>query len=189
MKVGLFYLFFILLVFGCAEKPKQSFYDLINDNFFTIVDSAAYKSGRLIQIPNDTFSSNKIDEVCILIDTMFGRSLEWKKSLLTAVKGESLKDFEAILLKENDSEFDKIELSNLKNTGRFTLINANTTSSSTCSSSAGKISFYKPYINEDKAIVIFSISESSKAGYTTSLFFRKQNRKWEIMDKVELERW
>jgi hypothetical protein len=177
------------LLFGCKENSKQSFYNLINDNFFIIVDTIAYKSGRLIQIPNDTNNINSLNKICIMVDTVFQNYSELNQSLLKSVVKENLQDFEELLLNDKDSEFDAMDISQFTKTGKFTLIKSKMTSGTPCSVIAGKITFYKPYIKQNKAIIVFSISESSKAGFTNSFFFRKKNGLWENIKKIEIERW
>lgn len=189
MKFTLLLIFATFILFGCKENSKQSFYNLINDNFLIIVDTTAYKTGRLIQIPKDTHNINSLNKVCILVDAVFKNSSELNQLLLTSVRKENLKDFEELLLNGKDSEFDTIDISQLTKTGKFTLTKSKMVLGTPCSVIAGKITFYKPYINQNKAIIVFSISESSKAGFTNSFLFRKKNGLWENIKKIEIERW
>lgn len=189
MRFTLFFLFFIFLILGCSETPKQSFYNLINDKFLAIVDTTAYKTGRLIQIPNDTLHDKNLDKICILVDTAFNSSTELNKSLLISFQENNLKDFEELLLEGNYLKLDSIDISQLTNTGKYVLTKSTLTDETLCSAIGGKVRFYKPYITQSKAIIIFSISESSKSGFTYCWLFRRRNDLWENIKKIEIERW
>lgn len=190
MKLTLFYLFFFFLILGCSETPKQSFYNLVNDNFLTIVDTTAYKTGRLIQIPNDTsHDDNNLDKICIMVDTAIKSSSVLKKSLLILFQENNLKDFEELLLEANYLKLHTIDISKFTNTGKYTITKSTLTDGTLCSAIGGKVTFYKPFITQSKAIIIFSISESSKSGFTNCLLFRRQKNLWENIKKFEIERW
>jgi len=189
MNVKLFFLLLILIITGCTENPKQNFYNLINENFFMIADSTAYRTGRLIQIPSDALDDHSFNKVCILVDTAFNNPAGLSKYLLISIQEENLKEFEEIVLCVNDLEFDTIDISQCTKTGKFTLITSKMAPGMLCSAIAGKVTFFKPYINKNKAIIIFSISESSKSGYTNSLLFRKENGKWKFIKRIDIERW
>lgn len=189
MRFTLFFLCLNFLIIGCSETPKQSFYNLINDNFLAIVDTTAYKTGRLIQIPNDSLHDDNLDKICILVDTVFNSFSELNKSLTISFQEKNLKDFEALLLEGNYLKLDSIDISQLTNTGKYILTKSTLTDGTLCSSIGGKVTFYKPYITKSNAIIIFSISESSKSGFTNCWLFKRRNGLWEIVKKVEIERW
>jgi hypothetical protein len=189
MKLKSYLFGLILCIAGCAENPKQSFYNLVNENFLKIVDTTAYKTGRLIQIPNDTFNNFKLDKVCILVDTTFNSSAELNKSILTLVRKENLKEFEELVLNGIKLNFDPIDISLINKTGKYALVKSRMVRGISCSAIAGEITFYKPYIAQNNAIIVFSISESSKSGYTNCWLFKRYKGIWENIKKIEIERW
>lgn len=189
MRFTVFFLFFFFLILGCSEKPQQSFYNLINDNFLTIVDTTAYKTGRLIQIPNDTLHVGSLNKVCICVDAAFVSSSELNKSILKSFQENNLKDFEELLLKGNYLNLDSIDITQLTNTGKYLLTKSAIIEGTLCSTIAGKITFYKPYITQSKAIIVYSISTSPKSGFTNCWLFRKQNGVWKNIKRIEIEKW
>jgi hypothetical protein len=190
MKFRTFFTALILVIItSCKADPQQSFYDLIHDNFLSITDTIAYSTGKLIQVPNDTSKIYPLDKICILIDTVYINSTELSKSILKSVQSEDLKDYEKLMLDGMASCLNSIDVSKIKNTGRFSLITPNFTKGLSCEAVAGKIFFHETFVTHDRAIVAFSISNSPKAGYTNCWLFKKHNETWEIVKRIELERW
>ncbi|TBR17996.1 MAG: hypothetical protein EPO57_08460 [Chitinophagaceae bacterium] len=189
MKLKSYFIGLIFCLTGCSENPKQSFYNLVNQNFLNFVDTTAYKTGRLIQIPNELINNLNLDKVCILVDAAFTSSKELNKSVLTMVCQENLKEFEDLVLSGKELNFDTIDISRINKKGKYALVNSRLAKEISCSAIAGKITFYKPYIAQSKAIIIFSISESSKSGYTNCWLFKKYNGNWENIKTIEIERW
>lgn len=189
MKFKHFFAAIFICVMGCKENPKQIYYNLLNDNFFKFVDTTAYKTGRLIQIPNDTTTLSNLDKVCILMDTSLNMPPELKKSVLNSVRNANLKDFEELVLIDLDFTFIRIDLTKIKQTGKFRLFAPDKTNETECSKIAGKITFYKPFISQNKALIVLSISESSKSGYTNAFLFEKKNKMWKNFKIFEIERW
>jgi hypothetical protein len=180
---------FLVFAIGCAKPTSKSFYDLVNNHFLNMVDTIAYKTGRLIQIPNDTSSIISDGRICILIDTAFNNSEELKNDLLTSVRREGLGDFEELILGGKVPHFESIDMSMIKHTGRYVLVNSKSSKELACSVTSGEITFYEPYITQDLAIIVFSISESPKAGFTRCWLFRNHNQVWEKIKTIELQRW
>ncbi len=180
---------FILCIIGCKVSSKETFYELVNDNFLQLVDTAAYRTGRLIQIPNDTLNELKLENLCIEIDTTLGMPTELSSSIQNMLRSEKITDFEKLFLDGADLSIDKIELTKLKKTGRFNLFTVEQINKNRCSKMVGKIRFYRPFVSNDRAIITLTISESSKAGYTKVYLFNKQNGKWKNIKVLEIERW
>lgn len=189
MKLSPYLIILSFCIIGCVETPKHSFYNLVNENFLKFVDTTAYKTGRLIQIPNDTLNSFNLNKICILIDTVLNNSKELNKSILASIRKENLKDFEELLLKGIEFNFNSIDISLIKKTGKYLLINSKKEKEILCSVATGKVTFYKPYMTQNEAIVILSISESFKSGYTSCWLFKKHNGVWENIKNFEIERW
>ncbi len=190
MKLKLYFIALILCITGCSENsPKQSFYRLLNQNFLEFLDTTAYKTGRLIQIPNDTLNNLNLNKVCILVDTALNKSKELTKNILTIVSQENLEEFKGLILNGMELDIDQIDMYRINKTGKYALVNSRVEEEVLCSVIAGKITFYRPYIYQNKAIVIFSISESSKSGYTNCWLFKKFNGNWENVKIIEIERW
>ncbi len=189
MKIKSYFLFLIICIIGCSENRKQLFYDLINDNFLMIVDTAAYKTGRLIQIPNDTSNNLNFNKICILVDTVINNAGELYKSISTSVRSENLPGFEELLLNRRESNLELLEIPLITKSGKYVLVKSRMANEIPCSTIAGKLTFYKPYINHDKAIITFSISQSAKAGYTNCWLFERYNGKWTNVKKIEIEKW
>lgn len=189
MKSKLYFIVLILCATSCRDNAKQSFYYLVNENFFMFVDTIAYKTGRLIQIPGDTFHNFNLNKISISIDTSFDNSVRINESVLAAVRTENLKDFEELILNDEGLKFNALNISLIKNTGKFDLVNSKNVMEVSGSAVNGEITFYKPYIAGNFAIIVLSISESSKAGYINCWLFRRENGIWGNIKKIEIERW
>jgi hypothetical protein len=188
MRISLIFVF-LLCIIGCKESPKKTYYKLLNNNFLQFVDTVAYKTGRLIQIPNDTSNEFKFENLCIEIDTTLGMPVELSASIQNTFRSQKLPDFEKLFLDGAELSIDKIELTELKNTGRFNLFTIEQINKNRCSKIVGKIRFYSPLISKGRAIITLTISESSKAGYTKVYLFNEQNGNWENIKVLEIERW
>ena len=189
MKIRLLSTFVLLSIISCKENFKDSYYELLNDNFLHFVDTIAYRTGRLIQIPNDTSSEFKLKNLCIEIDTVLSMPTDISLSIQKTLRNEKLTDFENLFLGEAEFKFDKIELKRLNRIGRFNLVTVDDLKRNQCNKIAGKIKFFSPLVSKNKAIIPFSISESSKAGYTKVYLFSKQNDTWKNIKILEIERW
>lgn len=189
MRISLFLVFLILCIYGCKEDSNKTYYKLLNDNFLEFTDTNAYRSGRLIQIPNDSLNDFKFSNLCIEIDSTLGLPLELSSSIQKIIHREKITNFEKLFLDGVDFSLDKIELKKLNNTGKFNLFTAKQINTNKCSKIVGKIKFYSPFISKNQAIITLTISESSKAGYTKVYLFSKQNGTWKKIKVLEIERW
>ncbi len=183
-------IFLIIVLTGCIQNSSQIFYQLVNENFLQFVDTSAYKSGRLIQIPHDSSTKSNFDKICISVDTSVSKSIKLKEFISTYVKDTAIKDFETILINKSEVAINSIDLSAINCSGKFILTKSTDQQwYPKCNVIAGKITFHQPYIAHNKAIIILSISESLKAGYTNAFLFRKQKGIWERIKTIEIERW
>jgi hypothetical protein len=189
MKIRLLSIFVLISIISCKENFKDSYYELLNENFLQFVDTIAYRTGRLIQIPNDTSSEFELKHLCIQIDTVLEIPTEISLSIQNTLHNEKLTDFENLFFGGADLKFNKLELIKLQRIGRFKLVPVDDLKRNQCSKIAGKIKFYRPFISKKRAIIPFSISESSKAGYTKVYLFSKENGIWKNIKVLEIERW
>jgi hypothetical protein len=189
MKTNILAISVLLIIMSCKEKFKNPYYELLNENFLQIVDTIAYRTGRLIQIPNDTSSEFQLRNLCIEVDTIIDMPTEISLSIQSALRNEKLTDFETLFLGGAEFKIDKLELTKLKKIGRFNLVTVGDLKGNQCSKIAGKIKFYSPFVSTKKVIIPLTISESSKAGYTKAYLFSNQNGKWKNIKVLEIERW
>jgi hypothetical protein len=185
-------IFFVIIVFiiGCKEDTENDFYALINDNFLSMVDTTAYKTGRLIQIPNDTVAGISFEKICIKVEDQLRTSKVLKQSVFKSVSNENLLEFKSLLEKDFETRIEKFDKSSIRNLGRFELVtSSDDLKFKKCDVLAGQIAFHQPYISQGKAIILLSISESNKSGYTNAFILRKRNGKWNIIEEFEIERW
>jgi len=179
---------FILFLFGCKEKKVSGFYEIVNSNFITITDTVAYKYGKFIPTPNDTLFKiiNPKKKIIVLVDTNFRTSKALSTSLLANLNEKKLLDFTKLL--NNDNSLKKIDLSKIIKTGKYTLIASGETEKID-TAIAGQLTFFNPYISEDKAVITISIKSSQKAGKATAYLFNRIKENWVLKEKIELERW
>lgn len=178
------------MLFGCLRKPNNELYEIINDNFLNFVDTFAYTTHKLILNPNDTslFQSYSNKEVFILIDTMLVSSRILNKSLSTEIKDQNIEKFDDLLIDGETTPAGILDLSRITRTGKYVLV-PSIKQKKMDAIYAGQIRFSKPFIKGDKAIVILSVWGSQKAGRSVAYFLKNDDRKWRILNKVELERW
>lgn len=174
---------------SCNRDHESSFYDLLNDHLLGMVDTIGYKTGKLIQIPNDSISGVNLESVCILLDTVFQSNRNINTSILAFIQSEKLKEFEYLLAENNKPAIKHVSLGNIHNTGRYILLDQGSKEEAECKHVAGKICFYKPWLDERKAIFAYSISYGEKAGFTNCFLFTRRGEKWVIHRKFEIERW
>jgi hypothetical protein len=189
MKLKLYFFVFLVGTIGCSQEPKKAFYQLIDENFLLLIDTTAYKTGRLLQIPNDTSTAINYEKVCVSVDPIISRSEKLNSSALTLIHETKLKEFEELIIKNNDLSVDTLDLSQIKSKGRYSLIQSGKQIDSACSIIAGNIKFYTPFLSSDKAILIFSVFDSPKSGFTQCWLFRKDKGHWQTFFKLEIERW
>ena len=178
MKIKLILVFTKLFIIGCKENHKHTFYTLLNDNFLTIVDTIAYKTGRIIQIPNDAASDLKFNNFCIEIDTALSISTYLSKSIAIALNKEHLTEFEALFLAGSNQNIDTLDLSRLTKTGKYKLYTHEKIKDCIGFKIDCIITFHRPYISSSKAIIPLTIIESKKGGYSKFYLFEKQNGIW-----------
>lgn len=178
------------MLFGCLRKPNNELYEIINDNFLNFVDTFAYKTRKLILNPNDTnlIQSYSNDEVFILIDTILVNSKILNKSLSTEIENQNIEEFDDLLIDGETTPSGVLDLSRITRTGKYVLV-PSIEQKKMNATYAGRIRFSKPFIKRDKAIIIFSVWDSQKAGRSVAYFLKNDDRKWRILNKIELERW
>lgn len=178
------------MLMGCETKSSHSFYEIVNGNFINFTDTVAYRYGTFFPAPNDTTlqSVNSTDKLFISADTFFTKSERLVKSLNSELTNRRLPEFSELLKEEHKASIPSLVLSKITNTDRYSLV-ATTVAKMGNQKFVGHINFVEPYIAADKAIIILSISSSPKAGSTSAFLIKKENDRWTIKDKIELERW
>lgn len=184
---------FIALVYlnrcNYINKKQDDLYQIINQNFFQFVDSSAYLTGRLIQIP---FNSEKITthkKLCITVDTVQMLSNRLFYSINLILQKSNISAFNKLILNKHSVKLDTIELSRIKNIGRFELLQLTGSQKKECIINAGKLTFYTPYISNTLALLTYTISVSSKSGITKVKLLKNTNGLWKQVQEFEIERW
>ena len=90
---------------------------------------------------------------------------------------------------KKQAEVKEIDLSQIKSKGRYSLIQSGKQIDLACSILAGYIKFYTPFLSSNKAMLIFSVFDSPKSGFTQCWLFKKDKGHWQTIYKFELERW
>jgi len=189
MKLKLYFLIFLFGIIGCSQEPTIAFNQLIDEHFLQFIDTTAYKSGRFVQIPNDTTSTIHFEKLCVSVDPIISRSEKLKSDVLTLVYEKNLKEFEELIINNNNLPIDTLDLSQIKSKGRYSLIQSGKQIDLACSILAGYIKFYTPFLSSNKAMLIFSVFDSPKSGFTQCWLFKKDKGHWQTIYKFELERW
>lgn len=181
----------IVLFISCNEKESNNkdFYHIINHHFFQIVDSSAYISGKLIQVPFQEEEITNDQKICISFDYISILSNRMEISISAIVQKLENKYFQNLISKKYSLELKIIDLLEIKNIGRFELHQLNEKTNNNCINFAGKLTLYRPFISSDLAIVPYSISRSEKAGYSRIMFLEKIDGSWQKNQTIEIERW
>jgi hypothetical protein len=189
MRMKIILVIVCLSTLNCHDDRNGHFYDLLSDNFLTIVDTIGYRTGKLIQIPHDSNNIVHLGGICILVDTVLQSPSALYQSILTSLKDENQSQFEYLIAERYERDVQQLDLDYIRNTGRFILVSPNSIKKAECGVVAGRLTLYKPYVDGDRAILTVSVSDGEKAGFTNCfLFFRKGNV-WAVHKKYELERW
>lgn len=189
-KLLTFILLIELFIAGCKPPKVNIFYDILNENFLAMVDTTAYHTGRLIQIPNETIPIQEVNKkLTILVDTNFVESLEYaKKYFLPFIKDGDLSSFSDLISDESLLKEDQIKLEKIKNVGRYRLQSANSLDGDK-QQHLGIVSISRPFMDGKRALLFFSIASSPKSGKTIAYFFKRTNGRWQIVGNLEVERW
>jgi hypothetical protein len=176
-------------LYSC-KKPEKQFTLALNDIFLSITDTVAYQQHRFFLVPGEPSEPaiNTFLNICIEQKIIPANELiQYLKAELS--KADSL-NFKRVLqngIKKNQ-HIESIYINELKNTGRYHLIAAEDCGKDK-TPTVGSIKFYEPVMENDKAIIFASISSSEKAGFTNAWLVTKENGKWFVQQKIELERW
>ncbi len=190
MKTLCFACIIFLVILSCESYKTNCFYDIINENFLNFTDTVAYKSGTFFLIPGDSIiGSNANNKMIVAVDTLFFQSPTVIKSLIIELEKRNLIDYKELLKEEKGQSLAAIDLSRIKHTGKYNLISFAKSQTMKSKKLLGGISFGQPFIGEDKAIIVFTLQSSPKAGITNAYLLDKQNDKWKIRNVFELERW
>lgn len=100
-----------------------------------------------------------------------------------------LDEFNALITGSKNIDFEKLDLSRLKNTGRYPILPLGKFTESSCTVVAGTITFYRPYLSKKEAIIVYSVADGQKSGYTNCVFFKKDGRVWNNVGSFQLEVW
>ncbi len=186
----LLFISFVLL-HSCKEinNKQDDLHQIINLNFFQFVDSSAYQSGKLIQIPFNNENTIIPKRICILVDSIQMPPNRVLSSIKVILQKISSKEYKELLSNKYSVKVDTIELSRIVNTGKFNLQKLSEIKNSECKSIAGKLTFYTPYISNTLALITYNVSVSAKAGITKLKFFKKIDGLWKQVQEVEIERW
>jgi hypothetical protein len=179
----------IVCLISCSSDQANQFYSLINQNFLVLIDTVAYKTGRLIAIPGDTISDYSGDAVCIMIDENVNLSTDFSSGIKKIIRVNHLDEFNALITGSKNIDFEKLDLSRLKNTGRYPILPLGKFTESSCTVVAGTITFYRPYLSKKEAIIVYSVADGQKSGYTNCVFFKKDGRVWNNVGSFQLEVW
>lgn len=186
----LIHVFLVGMAAGCKTAPDSTLYAILNQNFLSFTDTTAYRYGAFLPAPNDTplQAGNTKGSLLVTVDTFFTESERLIQSLNAELTDRRLTEFQDLLSPNNKAAIASLDVSKITNKGRYTLV-ATTDAEKGNDVLVGHINFAEPYITEDRSIVILSISSSQKAGRTMAYLLRKENDRWKIKDRIELERW
>lgn len=98
-------------------------------------------------------------------------------------------EFNKLIFNDDSLKLDTIELSKIKNIGRFELLQLIGNKKKECTLISRKLTFYTPYISNDRALITYTISVFAKAGFTKVKLLKKINGWWKQVQEYEIERW
>ena len=175
----------VFFFIACRRPQNEVFYTLVNENFFTMVDTGAYTSGSLIQgMTEPAITRSKF---LLRVDTVLENSDMITESVSSLIK-ESHHNFRD-LPAAGSIKLGRIDTRKFTNSGKFELIKSGPPTIRVDPNVVGTLSFSQPYISDTQAIIVYSISTSPKSGYTNALFFQKSRQEWKLIDKNQLEIW
>ncbi len=183
----------IFLLWGCTtvnEPEDNTFYDIVNSNFLNFTDTIAYKTGSFFLVPGDSIVSSISggQKINVLIDTVIHDSKVLATSIVSSLKENNLSAFESLISGNKQNMLQALDVKKINQTGRYNLEPSGTVEK-VDSSYAGQIIISRPYMATDKAIFFITIKASVKSGKTNAYFLSEKNNNWEVLNKLEVERW
>lgn len=182
---------FLFLSFNCSTAHKQQeVYAILNDIFLDVVDESTYDYYTILPAPNEPrkIRKQKGNYLLMVGDSMPSIS-EWDISLKTVLTQE--KAFTSLLHADKHSQSDipfTLDYDKIENTGLFTIQKNNHLGNNSLNV-VGTIIFYQPLIEGDRACVVTTKFSSPKSGLTELFLLQKENGKWHILSRHDLERW
>lgn len=182
---------FLYFLIGCKNEHASTFYKIVNSNFINFTDTAAYQYGTFFPAPQDSpLELSALQKpLQVLIDTHFFNTDKYSGTLISELNSSKLTAFiDVVNAKQNNEHLNTIDLSKINETGKYKLIGTSITET-IGKNYVGAVSFGRPYILGDKAIIIVSVTSSPKAGRTIAFLLNQIENKWKIQDRIKLEVW
>ncbi|SHL51355.1 hypothetical protein [Flavobacterium xanthum] len=193
MKKSILLCLLVIIYASCQKKHNDVFYDILDDNFLVLSDTIAYDHNSFFITPNDSIKTNstRSKDYKICIEKKIIDSREYVPGILKELEGTTYTKYLKLLEKHPYSKLKLIDLKKLKSIGKFKLIALSNPKINKDFESKyiGIIRFYKPFINEKYAILIYSKQSSQKDGVVNACLFKKEEGHWKLEKKIELERW
>jgi hypothetical protein len=190
MKKFITYIPVLFIFISCKKTQSENFYNLLNQKFLVLTDTVGYDYHTFFLIPFDTIKPDKSKfrgyEVCI--DKKVPKSKKYIDNLKDKLDKRSLTVYSE-LLNQSVYNINSIDLNKLTRTGKYKIVDSQNCKENDSTLYVGSIKFYQPYINETHAIIFFSKQSSEKAGVLNAFLFKNNNDKWELENKMQLERW
>lgn len=158
-----------LMLFSCELKKMEPLYDFLNQTVIVVFDNVVQERPRSNKYCFNV--SNKL----LNLDDIYS---DIKNQISTDT---SLKEFYIVL--NSISKDSVLEVSKIINTDKYNLKH---TDSKDCTAVEGKISFFRPLISANMAILPMLKWDSKRSGYASAFYFRKENGKWKFIKEKML---
>lgn len=168
-KSILFLLTISLMSSSCGFKKVDPVYEFLNQTLLTVFDNIVQ------EIP-------KSKKYCLNVS----RSLLNLDDIISGIKHQvytdsSLKEFHTIL--DLDAKDSVLDVNKIINIGQYDIKHID---SKDCTAIEGQISFYRPLISENLAILPMLKWDNERSGYATAFYFKKVNGKWVFIKEALL---
>jgi len=185
--------YFICIFSNCSDKKQVGIeYEILNQNFISIVDTIAYDYNSLRPEPNNIPLKKRKSEYSITVFDKFIDIKVWENTIKEALKNctnNEHKKYLSLFMKSQKNVQSNIEFSNLKQVGLFKLYPTNDSALMRKSGFIGHIKFSKILYDRQIGLMVVSLHDNIKSGIEKLILFEKTDDKWIIKKEIELVIW
>jgi hypothetical protein len=188
----------VLLIYSCSEKKPDynNEIQIINQVFLGAVDTTAYnytslRPALLDSIKKEDRNANPIP---ITIYYKLENIQKWRQNILA-----ELNAVDSFPFKDNFKHLyasfsgDTMELAfnvqDLKNTGRYQLVENMQKDIQRKDSVAGHVKFSRVIYDQNFGLLVATIQDNIKSGVTKLFFLKKEKNEWKIIKESIIEIW
>ena len=174
------------------HSHNEEAYNIINQNFISIIGTHAYDYNTLRPSPNMPRLVKRKSAYPLNVIDNFESIKTWENEIVNSLKKNSIKECQSyinLLKSHKNDEFETLNLKKIKNAGLYKLYPIKDVPELKDYSTVGVIQFSQIISEGNFAMMVVKIQDNIKSGVEKLVLLKKENSNWVINQEFEISVW